>query len=404
MMIVYTTTRYSTIGVVRFLFLVVATMIMRRFESLRIEERVTAVFAFVPPKMAWKTRILGRPNIDEAAWKNKYTQWLFMSSSDEVPSLYKEQERLLVERGIVEADLMRGTGSPLMPSISKGTGAAKGFGSATSIKSSDMNMAAKIHAKELRTSGVVRIDNVLPDDMADKLRKYVFDLRRRSEEQVRNNEVKPIERFADVLLKENRVDLTIPLEDDLVIDALLWIIQKSPVTKTVSSILGTEAVLYELSCLISDPGSQRQVAHPDTPYGTDDDPVLYTCFIALQDIDLGMGPTTWIPCTHTAKAHELFQDDTVDPAMGESPKDKLLRTEPSVLGVLPKGSCAIFDSRLLHCGGANSSDKSRALFYCSFKNPEIGYPGNPGSIRRDIISKYTITSLEKELKQLKKRR
>jgi ectoine hydroxylase-related dioxygenase (phytanoyl-CoA dioxygenase family) len=325
--------------------------------------------------------------------------------------LYQEQERLLVERGIIEADLMRHTGTPLQPSVSKGTGMAKGFGSSSSsgkspsgVKPFDLKAAAKVHAKELKRAGVVRIDNVLTDDMADEMRKYVFDLRKRSEEQVRNKEVKSIARFADVLLRENRGDLTIPLEDDLVIDTLLWVLEKSPVGRTVSSILGKDAVLYELSCLISDPGSQRQVTHPDTPYGSDEDPVLYTCFMALQDITLDMGPTTWLPGTHTAEAHGVFQDETVDPSTGESPKDRLLRTEPSVLGVLPKGACAIFDSRVLHCGGANTSDTSRALFYCSFKSPKVGYPGNPGSIRRDLISKYTISSLEKELKQLQKQR
>lgn len=49
----------------------------------------------------------------------------------------------------------------------------------------------------------------------------------------------------------------------------------------------------------------------------------------------------------------------------------------TVLGLLPKGCCAIFDSRTLHCGGANRSDTSRALFYFTFKNPKIGDPGNP---------------------------
>jgi ectoine hydroxylase-related dioxygenase (phytanoyl-CoA dioxygenase family) len=333
---------------------------------------------------------------------------LFVSTSDEAsaPSLYKEQERLLVERGILEAELMKSTGSPLQPSISKGTGTAKGFAASTAgTKPSDLKAAAKIHAKELKKAGVVRIDNVLTNEMADKLREYVFDLRKKSEEQVKKNEVKAIERFADVLLKENRCDLTIPLDDDLVVDALLYILQKTPVTQTVSSILGKEAVLYELSCLISDPGSHRQVTHPDTPCNANsDEPVLYTCFMALQDIETDMGPTTWIPNTHNMEAHEQFQDDAVDASTGESPKDTLLRRKPSVLGLLHKGSCAIFDSRLLHCGGSNTSNTSRALFYFSFKSPKVGYPGNPGSIRRKLLSKYTITSLEKELMQRYKQR
>jgi hypothetical protein len=35
----------------------------------------------------------------------------------ELPSLYKEQERLLVERGVVESDLMLNTGTPIEQSI-----------------------------------------------------------------------------------------------------------------------------------------------------------------------------------------------------------------------------------------------------------------------------------------------
>ena len=324
---------------------------------------------------------------------------------DALPSLYQEQERLLVKRGVIESDLMAKSGSPISPSVSKGTSAAKGFGASGGMKPAEAKAAAKVHAKELRKSGVVRIDDIFPVAMADELREYVFDLRKRSEEQVQSGKVRQIERFADVLLKENRCDLTIPIEDEIVVDALLHVFQKTPVGKMMSSMLGKQAGLYELSCLISDNGSNRQVVHPDTPCTSDDDEaVLYTCFIALQDIDLSMGPTTWLPETHTTKAHDLFKDDYVPASSGESSKDKLLRTTPSVLGVLPKGSCAIFDSRLLHCGGANTSDTSRALFYFSFKNSKIGYPGNPASIRPELSSKYTIATLEKELKDRRKKK
>lgn len=336
------------------------------------------------------------------------------ASDDSPPSLYKEQERLLVERGIIEAELMKDTGQGIRSIVVQGVTSAKGFAASSSssvaggasssgAKLSEIKLAAKAHSKELRTMGVVRIDNVLTNEMADNMRKYVFDLRQESEELVRTKVVKPLARFADVLLKENRCDVTIPLEDKVVVDSLLWVLEKSPVGYVVASIFSKDATLQELSCLISDPGSQRQVVHPDTPYGIDEDPVLYTCFIALQDVDLEMGPTTWLPRTHTRDAHAQFQDEVIDPHTGESPKDRLLRTTPAVLGLLPKGSCAIFDSRLLHCGGANiSTDRSRALFYCSFKNPAVGYPGNPGSIRRELLSKYTLATLIDDLKTFQK--
>jgi ectoine hydroxylase-related dioxygenase (phytanoyl-CoA dioxygenase family) len=337
-------------------------------------------------------------------------------SDDSPPSLYKEQERLLVDRGIIEAELMKDTGSGIISTVVQGANSAKGFASFSSSSSSggssssritaklsEIKFAAAAQSKELRTVGVVRIDNVLTNDMADDMRRYVFDLRQESEELVRTKVVPSLARFANVLLKENRCDVTIPLEEKVVIDSLLWLLEKSPVGYVVSSIFGKDATLQELSCLISDPGSQRQVVHPDTPYGADDEPVMLTCFIALQDVKLEMGPTTWLPRTHTREAHEQFRNESVDPRTGESSKDKLLRTTPAVLGLLPKGSCAIFDSRLLHCGGANiSTDQRRALFYCSFKNPTVGYPGNPGSIRRELLSKYTLATLIDDLKTLQK--
>jgi ectoine hydroxylase-related dioxygenase (phytanoyl-CoA dioxygenase family) len=69
-----------------------------------------------------------------------------------------------------------------------------------------------------------------------------------------------------------------------------------------------------------------------------------------------------------------------------------------VLGTLSKGSCAIFDSRCLHCGTANRSDQSRALFYFSFKSPKVGHPGNPGSIRKGLgTAQVTLKALQDDL-------
>ncbi|KAL7427609.1 hypothetical protein ACHAXM_000914 [Skeletonema potamos] len=257
-------------------------------------------------------------------------------------------------------------------------GKAGGFGK-TSSKAASNKVEGKAYAKILQKEGVLRLDNVLSPNTADALREYLYNLRQQSEKDVAEGKVQPIERFANVLLKHNRCDLTIPLgTDPIVTTALNESLRKSPVGGIISSILGDEAILHEFSCLMSDVGSQRQVIHPDTPFIDGKGPVLYTCFIALQDVTLDMGPTTWLPRTHTKEAHAAFKDVYC--------KDELVKTQPAVLGLLPKGSCGIFDSRLLHCGTANRSNegKSRALFYFSFKNPEVGYTGNPASIRLEL--------------------
>ena len=327
--------------------------------------------------------------------------------------LYEEHEKMLVSRGEVEGELMKHFTDAIAPNVVKGTGAGGGFsssGGGTKKSTKQLKEEGKAHAKVLRQDGVVRIDNVLSKDLADAIRTYVFDLRAQSEHAILSGTAKPKDGlFADVLLKENRCDLTLPLatEDGIIGDALVALLQQSAIASTLQQLLGKDAVLYELSCLISDPGSHRQVIHPDTPCASaNEEPVLYTCFVALQDITVDMGPTTWMPGTHTLEAHETFQN--------EATKDDQLAAGPAVLGLLPKGSCGIFDSRLLHCGGANtcssssesgdSNDSQRAVFYFSFRNPNVPNAGNPGSIRPSLINQWTLTSLDKELKQFQKKR
>lgn len=359
--------------------------------------------AFTPTS---STRTILRNGNNQNHNHNRNRNELYMSDVSNL--LYLEQEKLIVRRGEFEETVMSKGAKPLKASKVKvrGTGSAGGFGKGggaggTSGKKQAFKAEGKTHAKVLKRDGVVGIDNVLSSDTADRMREYVYDRRRTSEEEVEAGIVQPLQRFADVLLKKDRCDLTIPLGDDVVSDALDEVLRNSGAGQTIASILSDDAVLYELSCLMSDPGSQRQVIHPDTPFIEGRGPVLYTCFIALQDVRLDMGPTTWLPKTHTAEAHEAFLD--TDSSNGESRKDALITNGKAVLGTLSKGSCAIFDSRCLHCGTANKSMDSRALFYFSFKNPEVGYPGNPASIRPELgAAKVSFKALEEDLESRSK--
>ena len=323
-----------------------------------------------------------------------------------VYGLYDVQEEMLIKRGEREEELMAGNSSPLKASQPKGVGGrgGKGFGSGggSGGRKSGFKIEAKAHANVLRKEGVVRIDNVLSEELADRMRDYVMKLRQDSVEQVQAGTVKQSERFADVLLRTNRCDLKIPLGDTMsdgtpspAMAALHHVFCRSAVKDVIETVLTDQAVLYELSCLISDPGSQRQVMHPDNPWiAGREEPTLLTCFIALQDVDLSMGPTVYMPRTNTEKIHEAFKDETVGEGQSESPKDKLLRTKKTVLGTLNKGSCSMYDSRLLHCGSANRGQDSRAIFYFSFRNPAVAYPGNPASIRADLgTAKITLKDL-----------
>ena len=52
------------------------------------------------------------------------------------------------------------------------------------------------------------------------------------------------------------------------------------------------------------PGSKQQPLHPDTPWT--ETPPLYAAFIALQDVALEMGPTLYLPGTHTKEVYTLM--------------------------------------------------------------------------------------------------
>ena len=314
---------------------------------------------------------------------------------------YLEQESLLIDRGELEATLVT-CPSPLETPKIKGDKSA-GF---AKKRQGDRKAEGKEYAKVLKKEGVVRIDNVLSPTVAEDVRAYLYALREQSEREVKEGAREPMERFATVLLKNNRCDLTIPLGDVIISKALEETLVHSPIGTTITSIFGNNAILHELSCLMSDPGSQRQVIHPDTPYIDGKDAVLYTCFIALQDVTKDNGPTLWLPRTHNKKSHTEFKDElSWDGASFTSQKDTLISNSAAKLGLLKQGDCAIFDSRTLHCGTANVSNMSRALFYFSFKNSEVGYTGNPPSIRKELGEKeVTLSELVKDLKAFGKGR
>ena len=156
-----------------------------------------------------------------------------------------------------------------------------------------------------------------------------------------------------------------------------------------NDLLGDDAELFELAALVSDPGAPRQPMHPDTTRRKDapegaDAPAVVTAFVALQDVDEEMGPTVFLPRSQRAEAHAAFYADDASVA-----KSELLRTAPQALGLLRTGDASLFDSRLLHAGGANTSPRRRVLFYFSFKvrprRPPAGYVHLP-SLHRTTLT------------------
>jgi hypothetical protein len=314
----------------------------------------------------------------------------------------------LVKRGELEATLMQATlGPPLMAplltetsSVAKAVPSRAGFGVGGPKKSSKKASQKKkktapavavqqdpllgLSVCALQQDGVVRLNNVLSSTTAATLRREALERRDKAYTAIDGGDDWR-KHFADVLLKSNRCDLLLPLKGSRGVQTalreLLLDDKNDPGVGRFGSVLhsaiGDDATLYELSVLISEPGSDRQPVHPDNPF--QENIPLVTCFVALQDVTSHMGPTTFLPNTHTAAAHAEFDNVAT--------RDAMLEKLPNTNALLQSGDASVFDSRTMHCGGANDSIEggTRALLYVSFRNPRATMPiGNVGSLLPDI--------------------
>ena len=159
---------------------------------------------------------------------------------------------------------------------------------------------------------------------------------------------------------------------------------------------GREAELWELACMISAPGAASQIIHADCD-GAPNPPLLHTAFVALQPVSRELGPTRWLPHTHsdsdTHAAVNAHGDATILRATdGISPP-------VSVVGLLDTGDASLYDGRILHCGGANTAqaaaeehaddddDALRVLFYVTFRHARApDADSNPAA--RSILARY----------------
>lgn len=181
----------------------------------------------------------------------------------------EEEDRILREKGDREGELMSSNASPLKAAKNKTVGGGGGFANGGGGKSNFKNQA-KAYAKALKKDGIVCIENILPDGLADNLKDYLVDLRARGTADIENGIITDSqERFADVLLNTNRCDLKIPLGPQSVHDALHHVLSKSCIQTLIEQVYGNyggdgkEAELYELNCFMSNSGSRRQLVHAD---------------------------------------------------------------------------------------------------------------------------------------------
>lgn len=179
--------------------------------------------------------------------------------------------------------------------------------------------------------------------------------------------------------EKNRKNLRVPL-----VNETKDIIKKVYTDKNLEKIwkhFTPNTVLAELSIFLSYPGAISQPWHRDVKlekgYGN-----MLTVGIALEDITEDMGPLELYPKSTKVKdtylEKNIFNDNFLEDINYK--KQKM---------ICPKGSLILWDSKLIHRGGKNSSSMIRPLFYFSFLEGNKDKPRDATyslkSIYKDII-------------------
>jgi hypothetical protein len=251
----------------------------------------------------------------------------------------------------------------------------------------------------LEREGCISISNVLSSDTCDLLRRYIDEENTRSKEEVTSGKVPFDERFGGVNCRGlnglfgNRQDQFLSSASSEVRKGLTEAI--TALRPLLKETVTDDGMIHEISSFVADPGSPRQCVHCDTivlpcpqyPQASMDP--IYTVFIAVQDIEDDMGHTQFFPRTHTPDVHLMWNSKGV-----QANTPAFIGVNPAVQSGLKKGDVSIFDSRALHCGMANKSNKRRTLFYFSVSKQQRwplpdGLHGS-NSIRKEDRYRYQV--------------
>eukprot|EP00927_Polykrikos_kofoidii_P046353 TRINITY_DN40584_c0_g1_i1.p1 TRINITY_DN40584_c0_g1~~TRINITY_DN40584_c0_g1_i1.p1 ORF type:complete len:363 (-),score=42.41 TRINITY_DN40584_c0_g1_i1:258-1292(-) len=175
------------------------------------------------------------------------------------------------------------------------------------------------------------------------------------------------ELFGRVRSREHRWDLKLPLEGP--VSAAMSDLCSS-LGKLLLELVGPNAELSELSCIISDPGAGQQPLHTD--FGTQ----RFAVLIALQPVTQAMGPTVLCPRTHSKDGSKLLSTLTgrKNKMLGATAnQDQAIEVLHGKHMVCEVGDAVIYDTHLVHCGGANSTIQKggsrRRVLAASFMKP-----------------------------------
>jgi Phytanoyl-CoA dioxygenase (PhyH) len=345
--------------------------------------------------------------------RHKHELSMVASSSDAARDmLYQDQQQAMLRRSLVEADLLAPQTSLLRaPKLKAET--PRGTGFAASQKSSKGARLAVQQAKTIQKEGVLLMENVMTTETAELLRAFVLEQQQVARDATTLDPTKARSFYGVEQARAHRCDLQLSLlrggykadhseagehlnDSHILADALEELFgDEGTLVDLYKALVTPRGELYELAAVVTHPGSQRQIVHPDLPFQKL--APLFVVFLALQDVSEDMGPTSFLLRTHTEAQNNLFTSGDT------SIKNAQLSAADCRISCLKKGDAVVFDARVLHCGNANASaDKARALFNLSFRNPQVvGSLGYEGSIRPGYVQQMTMSALEDALASYK---
>lgn len=274
-------------------------------------------------------------------------------------------------------------------------------------------------ANELIEQGYLVLEGALSHSCCDTLLEHVLATTQEARRCGRGD------LFGNIQEAEHRADLKLNLCPP-VIEALNSFGERC--SHILMEVMGERVRVVELAAITSDPGAVAQPVHADTMHGVTrflqsdvalpggdgpeedaeaagedigeivravatDTALIFTSLLALQDITTEMGPTHVWPQTHTVEHHATLWGTAIGGKLSIAEADKAFGVAHRKM-ILKKGDLVLYDSRLMHCGGANMSAEHRRSVLCiSTMGPGIRPDGTTWTMLPSLRNRLLLRSL-----------
>jgi len=253
----------------------------------------------------------------------------------------------------------------------------------------------------LERDGVVKIESALSPDLSDAIRYYIEDQKILAWfSGMEGEEVAAYREFYGQRHRENNCELQLSVlrggfagdnaknvsdtERHILADVLEEVIgANGTLSSLLDSLVTSNGELFELTALVTDPGNdanQTAIESVLPAQGRNTNPApLYSIALALQDIDVNMGPTTFFLNTHTS----------------ESPQNSERR-----ISTMKKGDAIVYDARISSSYGTNDAQtgSTSMMLNISFRNPKTQVDmGYVGSLRQEYRGAVNLGDLKGSL-------